>query len=70
METIKYITDVKGNHSGLLIDFDVAKKSLKKKDDLVALLEDIEDIVAIELSKNEKSVSYEEARKQIFGKAK
>lgn len=70
METIRYITDVKGNHSGLLIDFDAAKRTIKKKDDIVDLMEDIEDIVALELSKTEKSVSYEEARKQIFGKGK
>jgi hypothetical protein len=70
METIRYITDAKGNHSGLLIDFDAAKKRLKKKNDIVSLLEDIEDIVAVELSKTEKSLSYEEARKQIFVKKK
>jgi hypothetical protein len=70
MEPIRYITDVKGNHSGLLIDFDVAKKTMKKQDDIVAMLEDIEDIVAMELGKNEKSFSYEEARQQIFGEEK
>ena len=70
METIRYITNSKGKHSGLVIDFAAAKKGLKKKKDLIALMEDIEDIVAVELSKNEKSLSYEEARKQIFGKGK
>ena len=70
METIRYITNSKGKHSGLVIDFDVAKKVLKKKEDIIALIEDIEDIVAVELSKNEKSLSYEEARKQILEKGK
>jgi hypothetical protein len=68
METIKYITDSKGKHSGLLIDLDVVRKVFKKKKDLIELMEDIEDIVAVELSKGEKSIPYEEARKQIFKK--
>jgi hypothetical protein len=70
MESIKYITDSKGVHSGLLIDLDIVRKVFKKKKDLVELMEDIEDIVAVELSKGEKSVPYEEARKQIFRKGK
>jgi hypothetical protein len=68
METIKYITDSKGKHSGLLIDLDVVRKVFKKKKDLIELMEDIEDIVAVELSKGEKSIPYEEARKQVFKK--
>jgi len=51
MEAIRYITDAKGEHSGLVIDFDIAKKKMKKGKDLIALMEDIEDIVAVELSK-------------------
>lgn len=68
MESIKYITDSKGKHSGLVIDLNVVRKTLRKKKDLIELMEDIEDIVAVELSKDEKSVSYEEARKRVFGK--
>jgi len=70
MEAIRYITNKKGLHSGLVIDFDIAKKMMKKSTDLIALMEDIEDIVAVELSKNEKTLTYKEARKAIFGKAK
>jgi hypothetical protein len=70
MESIKYITDSKGKHSGLLIDLEVVRKNLKGKKDLVELMEDIEDIVAVELSKGEKSIPYDEARKQIFRKGK
>jgi hypothetical protein len=70
METIKYITDSKGKHSGLLIDLEVVRKVFKKRKDLIELMEDIEDIVAVELSKGEKSIPYEEARKQIFKKGR
>ena len=70
METIKYITDSKGKHSGLFIDLDAARKTFKRKKDLVELMEDIEDIVAVELSKGEKSIPYEEARKQLFKKGR
>jgi len=70
METIKYITDSKGKHSGLLIDLELVKRTFKKKKDLIELMEDIEDIVAVELSKEEKSIPYEEARKQIFKKGR
>jgi mRNA interferase RelE/StbE len=64
METIRYITNSKGKHSGLVIDFDVAKKILKKKKDLIELMEDIEDIVAVELSKGESKKVYEIAFKE------
>jgi hypothetical protein len=70
MDTIRYITDARGGHSGLMIDFESAKKSIKSGKDIIALIEEIEDIVAVELSKNEKSLNYEEARKQLFGKGK
>ncbi len=70
MESIKYITDSKGKHSGLLIDLEIVRKIFKRKKDLIELMEDIEDIVAVELSKGEKSIPYDEARKQIFKKGK
>jgi hypothetical protein len=70
MDTIRYVTDSKGSNSGLLIDFSSAKKTIKSKAGLIALFEDIEDILAVELTKKEKSISYEKARKQLFGKGK
>ncbi len=53
-----------------MIDFYSAKKSVKSRKDIVSLIEEIEDMVAVELTKNEKSLNYEEARKQLFGKGK
>ena len=67
MDTIRYITDAKGDHSGLMIDFESAKKKIRSDKDIVSLIEEREDIVAIELTKNEKSFSYEEARKNSPG---
>ena len=66
MEIISYISGSKGKHRDILIDLTAAKKSVKRKKDLVTLMEEIEDIVALELSKDEKTLPYQEARQQIF----
>ena len=63
MEMIGYMSNRRGNHTGIWIDLSAVKKAVKKKKDLVELMEEIEDIVAIELSKGEKSVPYEEKQK-------
>jgi hypothetical protein len=70
MDTIRYVTDSKGNNSGLLIDFSSAKKTIKSKAGLIALFEDIEDILLVEFTQKEKSFSYKKARKHLFGKRK
>ncbi len=67
MDAIRYVTDSKGSNSGLLIDFASAKRNIKSKQGLVELFEDIEDILAVELTKKEKGINYEEARKKLFG---
>jgi hypothetical protein len=54
----------------LFIDLEAIRKLVKGKKDIIELMEDIEDIVAVELSKGEKSIPYEEARKQIFKKGR
>lgn len=68
MKDLKYITNTKGERDGIFIDLKALRKRKMKSDDLVELFEDIEDMVAVELSKNEKSVSYAAARKEIFGR--
>jgi hypothetical protein len=70
MGAIKYMTDANGTITGIWIDLTAIKKSVKKKKELAELMEEIEDIVAIELGKGEKSVPYGEARKRIFGRKK
>jgi uncharacterized protein Veg len=68
MKDLKYITNDKDEREGIFIDLKALRKRKMKKNDLVKLFEDMEDMVAIELSKNEKSVSYENARKEFFGR--
>ena len=51
-----------------LIDLKSIRKKRKSENALNELLEDLEDIVVAEVRKNDKRVSYEEARKQIFRK--
>ena len=60
METIRYITDAHGKTSGLLIDLDAARKLLKKKADIVELMEDIEDLAAVAERREEPTVSHED----------
>lgn len=66
MKSVKYITNEKGERDGIFIDLKSLRRQIKKKDELIELFEDIEDIVAIELSKNEKSVPYNQVRKQLL----
>ncbi len=68
MAALKYITNAKGERDGIFIDLKNLRKKIKKRSELVELFENLEDMVAVELSKNEKSVSYETARKEIFGR--
>ena len=70
MQHIKYISDSKGKRVGVVIDFEIGRKTLKGKKALEELMENIQDILAVELSKGEKSLPYGEARKQIFRKGK
>lgn len=58
MELIKLLNDRSNNHQLIQIDL----HELSKNPDL---LEDIYDIIAIELRKNEESLSWEEAKLQL-----
>ena len=68
MDALRYITNAKGERDGILIDLKSIRKKRKSENALNELLEDLEDIVVAEVRKNDKRVSYEEARKQIFRK--
>ncbi len=68
MAPFKYVTNANGETDGIFIDIKSLRKKIKKNTDLVDLFEDLEDMVSVELSKNEKSVSYKAARKEIFGR--
>jgi hypothetical protein len=62
MKGISYLTDEVGQKKAVVIDLDL----LKHRENLADILEDIEDAVAIETRKNEESVDWEEARKNLL----
>jgi hypothetical protein len=68
MDTIKFITNAKGERDGILIDLKTLRSKKKGENALNELLEDLEDVIVAETRKNDKRIPYEEARKQIFGK--
>ncbi|RYZ18377.1 MAG: hypothetical protein EOO10_25830 [Chitinophagaceae bacterium] len=58
MEAITILRNETNNHRLMQIDLDLLAKN-------EALLEDLYDILAIELRKNEESVTWEEAKKDL-----
>ncbi len=62
MKGISYLTDEVGQKKAVVIDLDL----LKHRENLADILEDIEDAVAIETRKNEESVDWQEARKNLL----
>jgi hypothetical protein len=62
MNAISYVTNEKGERTALLIDISELKQEGKTQEDVNALIEDLEYILAIELSKKENDYSsWEEA---------
>ena len=59
MEAISYLSNQVGKNKGLLIDFEALQNKRKSGESL----KEIEDILALELSKFEESRPYEEVRK-------
>ena len=62
MKGVSYLTDEVGQKKAVVIDLDL----LKHRENLADILEDIEDAVAIETRKDEKSVDWEAARKDLL----
>lgn len=62
MKGISYLTDEVGQKKAVVIDLDL----LKHRENLADILEDVEDAVAIETRKNEGSVNWEDARKNLL----
>ena len=63
MEAISYLSNQVGKNKGLLIDFEALQNKRKSGESFEEILEEIEDILALELSKFEESQPYEEVRK-------
>ena len=59
MEAITILKNESNNHRLMQIDLDLLSKNNE-------LLEDVYDIIAVELRKNEESIPWEEARKQLL----
>jgi hypothetical protein len=62
MKGVSYLTDEIGQRKAVVIDLEL----LKQRESLADILEDIEDAVAIEARKDEDSVEWEEARKNLL----
>jgi len=62
MKGISYLTDEVGQKKAVVIDLDL----LKHRENLADIFEDIEDAVAIETRKDEESVDWGAARKDLL----
>jgi len=62
MKGVSYLTDEVGHKKAVVIDLDL----LKHRENLADILEDIEDAVAIETRKDEESINWEEARRDLL----
>lgn len=60
MEAISYLSNQVGKNKGLLIDFEALQNKRNSGESFEDILEEIEDILALELSKFEESRPYEE----------
>lgn len=65
MTGINYVTNDKGEKTALLIDLNELKRSGKAGGDVSEFLDDLEDILAIELSKGEEYVDWEDVKQDL-----
>ena len=70
MKGVNYVTNDEGVKTALLIDLVQLKEAEKSGIDLADLLEDLEDMITIELSKGIKGRPYEDVRKEILDSKK
>ena len=63
MEAIRVFKNEANNHRLMQIDLDVLAKDEE-------LLEDLYDIIAIELRKNEETIPWEQAKQELMGESK
>jgi len=69
MTGINFVMNDKGEKTGLLIDIARLKQEGKTENDVMEFIEDIEDILAVELSKNENDYSnWDDAKKRLRDK--
>ncbi len=69
MTGINFVLNDKGERTALLIDFAHLKQEGKTDVDVMEFIEDLEDILAVELSKNENDYSsWEDAKSRLRAK--
>ncbi len=69
MTGINFVMNDKGEKTGLLIDIARLKQEGKTENDVMEFIEDLEDILAVELSKNENDYSnWDDAKKRLRDK--
>src|SRR4051812_20528279 len=69
MTGINFVMNDRGEKTALLIDLARLKQEGKTESDVMDFMEDLEDILAIELSKNENDYSsWEDAKKRLRSK--
>ena len=68
MTGVNYVTNDKGEHTALLIDLMQLRKTENTQTDINEFLEDLDDIIAVELSKGDTGRPYEEVRKEILNR--
>jgi hypothetical protein len=66
MTGINYVTNDRGEKTALLIDLNQLRNSDKSDTVLGEFLEDLDDMIAVELSKGEKGRPYHEVRKDFL----
>jgi len=64
MKGVTYLTDEVGQRKAVVIDFDL----LKERDNLLEILENIEDEIAIDLRKNEESLDWDSVKADLISK--
>jgi hypothetical protein len=66
MTGINFVMNDKGEKTALLIDFKLLRQEGKTESDVIELMEDLEDILAVELSKNDNNYSdWDDAKKRL-----
>ncbi len=66
MEAINYLTDAEGRKKAIVINLDEMKRSGQTGHDVVMYLqEELEDLLDIELTKNEETIPWETVKKQL-----
>jgi len=69
MTGMNFVMNDKGEKTALLIDFAQLKQEGKTESEVMEFMEDLEDILAVELSKNENNYSnWEDAKSRLRAK--